>query len=198
MQSFGDLKPGKITRRPLSLDKAQDGLVQLKQTPAQRGDQLEITYTVKTKSKSPEAAPDAEDPVEPQDPEESEDEREYRASTLLDVRTFGFYTTLKSQILFYNRLNDGSSTFSAAPGISYNLHYLPESNQECWDAIAPGFGLSVSAPNFENGTELALGAQLTFINDMIQTGMAYNLSVDDDHWMYYVGFDLIGVFQAID
>ena len=33
---------------------------------------------------------------------------------------------------------------------------------------------------------------------MLQVGLAYNISVDEDHWMWYFGFDLIGVFQAID
>lgn len=178
-QTFGDLVPGAITSNPIDLRIAEDGVVDLNQTPADSGDQLEVIYTL---TKNPSGR--------------EQDRRQYTATESLDVRKFGYYSTLKSQILFYDRLSDGSSTYSAAPAISYNLHYRPEASQGFFDIVAPGIGVSVSAPNFENGTEIAVGAQVTLFNDVVQVGYGHNISVDQDNGMFYFGLDLIGVFQG--
>lgn len=175
--SFGDVEPREVARNPVDIRRAEVGIVDLDDTPAESGDELEVTYKVTKKMQDGKT-------------------RTYVASDSLDVRKFGFYTSLKSQILFYDRLDDGSSTYSAAPGISYNLHHRPESAQGFHDLVAPGVGVSVSAPNFENGTELAVGLQLTLFNDTVQVGYAHNLSVENDQGMFYFGLDLIGVFQA--
>lgn len=180
MRSFGDLEPTKVTGKPFSLAVAQDGSVDLADTPAEQGDQLHLKYRVVANPEAPE-----------------KEQRDYRASDLLEVRKFGWYTTFASQILFYDRLDDGSSTFRAAPGICYNLHYRPEAAETFFDVVAPGIGLSVAAPSFEDGTELAVGLQLTLLNDLLQTGYAYNISVDDDNLMFYFGLDLVQTFQTI-
>ncbi|MEO6593626.1 MAG: hypothetical protein ABIP94_02610, partial [Planctomycetota bacterium] len=179
-QTFGGLEPGTITSNPMGLGLAEAGVVDLDQTPAEAGDRLEVTYRLTNNPNALEA-----------------DQRKYVSHESLDVRKFGYYSTLKSQILFYDRLHDGSSIYSAAPGISYNLHYRPNEAQGFCDVVAPGLGVSVSAPNFENGTELAIGAQLTLFNDMVQIGYAYNISVDDRHEMFFFGLDLISVFQGL-
>lgn len=177
-RSFGDIEAGKITRRPFSIATARDGQIQLASTPAKSGDQIEISYRLVD---DPKAKP--------------EDRVEYVGATYLDVRKFGYYPTLKSQLLFYDRLHDGLSSFRAAPGLSYNLHYRPEDGQAFHDVVAPGLGISVSSPSFDDGAEIAVGLQLTLFNDMLQLGYAYNISVDEDQEMFYFGLDLIGAYQ---
>lgn len=177
-RSFGDLEPGAIQRKAFSIDAAQDATVDLADSPAEAGDRLAVRYRVTT---SP----------------GTDEKREYRSSTWLDVRKFGLYTTLKSQLLFYDRLNDGTSSYKAAPGVAFNFHYRPEGWQTFFDTVAPGLGVSVSSPSFEEGAELAVGLQLTLFNDALQTGYARNLSVTDDREMFYFGLDLIGAFQRI-
>jgi len=183
LRSFGGLEPGEITRTPFALDRAPDGVVDLAATPAESGDVLEVSYKLSV--------------AQPPDAGQDQEPTEYRGASFHDVRKFGFYTTFSAQLLFFDRLHDDSSTFRAAPGISYNLHYRPEGAQEFHDLVAPGIGFSVSAPSFEDGTELAVGMQGTLFNDMIQAGYAYNISVSDDPWMFYFAFDLIAVFQAV-
>lgn len=183
LRSFGDLEGGKITRRPFALDQAPDGLVNLADTPAESGDVLELKYEVNV---------DLEGGAAGAKPEE------YHGAQFLDVRKFGFYSTYSAQVIFFDRLNDGSSSYRAAPGVAYNLHYRPEGAQKLYDFLGPGIGLSVSAPSFENGTELAVGLQATLFNDIVQAGYAYNISVGSDPWMFYFAFDLIASFQAIE
>jgi len=177
-RSFGEVEAGAITRTPFTIDAAEDGLVDLANTPAEPGDRLAVKYRVVV-------SPDA----------EASKRREYPASVWLDVRKFGLYTTLKSQLLFYDRLGDGASSYRAAPGLSYNFHYRPESAQAFFDTVSPGLGVSVSSPSFEEGAELAIGLQLTLFDDMLQAGYAYDVSVGEDHGMVFFGLDLIGAFQ---
>ena len=179
IQGFGNLKPGRITSNPIDLRIAEVGVVDLNQTAAESGDRLEVTYRL---TKNPNSSADQ--------------QRTYTGHSSLDVRKFGYYTTLKSQIVFYDRLHDGLSTYSAAPGISYNLHYRPECAQDFFDVLAPGVGVSVSAPNFDGGTELAVGGHVTLFNDMLQMGYAYNISVETNNEMFFFGLDLISVFQG--
>jgi len=177
-RAFAAVEPGAVTRRSLALDAAVDGYVDLANTEADDGDRLSLSYRVVV------------------DPQSAATRREYPGSTSLEVRKFGLYTTLKSQLLFYDRRGDGSPTFRAAPGIAYNFHFRPEGDRTFFDVVAPGVGVSVSSPSYDSGADLAIGLQLTFFNDMLQAGYAHNISVDDDPGMLYFGLDLIGAFQA--
>lgn len=177
---FGDLKTGKVTRTAYAIDQAPDGVIQLANSPAEADDVLRITYEL-----MPKATPG----VEATSP--------WRESTLLDIRKFGFYTTYNSQVLFADRIGDGSSRFQAAAGLSVNMHYRPESSRAFFDAVAPGIGICVAAPSFENGVELAVGLQATIFNDTIQAGYLYDISVEDNPWAFYFGLDLIQAFRRL-
>jgi len=180
-QGFGALKPGNVTRKPFAIDKAPDGVIQLANSPAEADDVLRITYEL-----APKAAADGKDVTV------------WRESTLLDIRKFGFYTTYGSQVLFADRIGDGSSRYQAAAGLAVNLHYRPETARTFFDVVAPGIGICVAAPSFENGVELAVGLQATVFNDTIQAGYLYDISVEDDPWAFYFGLDLIQAFRKLN
>ncbi len=182
-KSWGDLQVGTITRRSFSLDEAGDGFVDLANSPADSGDRLAVEYKVIV------------------DPDDADARKEHHGSAWVGVRKFGVYTTFKSQLIFYDRLGDGSSSYRAAPAVGYNVHYRPTTPSEFWvgfwDGFDPALGISASTPSFESGVDIAVGLQLTLFNDMLQAGYGYNVSVDDDEMMFYFGLDLIGAFQQL-
>ncbi|MEM1447864.1 MAG: hypothetical protein AAGI22_02065 [Planctomycetota bacterium] len=177
-QGFGDLDTGKITRRPFSLDLAQDGTIDLADSPADDGDRLSIRYELI-------ANPDS----------EKMDQVRHTASTQLNVRKFGWYTSFEAQLIFFDRLSDGSSSFRAAPGIAYNFHPRPDWWQQFFDVVAPGIGVNVSSPSFDTGADIAVGAQVTLFNNLLQVGYGYNISVEENPEMFFFGFDLISTYQ---
>ena len=178
-RAFEDLDDGRITRRSFSIETAQDGIIDLERTQADDGDRLSIDYRLVV------------------NPGEAE-ERTHSVSSSLGVRKFGLYTSYEAQLIFYDRLGDGSSAYQAAPGIAYNFHYRPESAQDFFDVVAPGVGFNVSSPSFESGADLAVGVQVTLFQNLLQAGYAYNISVEDDPEMFFFGLDLISAFRAAE
>lgn len=177
--TFAGMEPGQITRRSFALNDLQVGAVNLADTAAEPGDRLRIGYRLLIEH------PNLDGTVATQ---------EAQASDVFGVRKFGLYTTFGAQLAFYDRHDDGRSVYQAAPGLSYNIHYRP-SSATFWDVVAPGVGLSVLAPSFESGTEMAIGAHVTLFNDLVQVGLARNISVAEKPEMAYFSLDLIQLFQ---
>lgn len=202
LPGFGGLEPSKPITRRFELADAPVGVVQLDATPAEAGDVLELRQTLHIGPPNADvsAAAGLTDVAANTNAggEAPPDVREFSSTRNLEVRKYGLYTTFNAQLVFYDRLHDGSASFAAAPGVYYNFHYRPEGWTNFFDTVAPGLGFHVSTPSFEDGTEIAVGVQATFLNDVLQIGYARNLSVDDEPEMFFLGFDLIEAYRAMN
>lgn len=202
LPGFGGLEPSKPILRRFELADAPVGVVQLDATPAESGDVLELRQTLHigpppANGSNAEGLTDAVANAGAAGAAPA-DVREFSSTRNLEVRKYGLYTTFNAQLVFYDRLHDGSTSFAAAPGVYYNFHYRPERWTNFFDTVAPGLGFHVSTPSFEDGTEIAVGVQATFLNDVLQIGYARNLSVDDEPEMFFLGFDLIEAYRAMN
>ena len=66
-----------------------------------------------------------------------------------------------------------------------------------WHFINPGFGFSMSTPDFDlDGVpEVGVGAVVTALNDVISLGISYNTKTDNPYWFFGLSlpFDMMGL-----
>ena len=99
---------------------------------------------------------------------------------------------------------DPEVNFDPAPSLSWTLHYVPHpppdaprsSFDDAWKFVNPGIGISVMALDFDNeGMQVGVGGHVSFLGDLVQVGMGYNLQADADHAFTFIGIGLIQAFE---
>lgn len=180
-RAFAEIDSAAIHRRTLPIAQAKDGTVDLHRTPAEPGDELQLTVSLVRSAGA-------------------RSETTVVRETEMEVRKFNWYTTFNSQVLLVDRLHDDTHRMVFVPSVSINLHYRSRSRGRFleWfnEWIAPGVGMNVAVPNFENSTEVGVGMQVTVGNDFLQCGFGRNVSVDENPNYWYIGVDIVKPMMA--
>ena len=123
------------------------------------------------------------------------------------VDKFGLISKWSGNLIFVDRKGAGQPgdpqiNFDPTPALGWTLHYAPltEKTSSGWDKtwkfLNPGAGVSIAALDFEDkGTQIGIGAHLTFFNDLLQVGYGYNLNAISDRRFVFIG---IGISEGIN
>jgi hypothetical protein len=92
----------------------------------------------------------------------------------------------------------GGGPFQVAPAYSLTLHFGDRGLPLLDELLTPGFGISVSALDFDrDGTpELGLGGVVTLFHDVVQVGGGYNVFKNDGYFFFGLGIPLSGFSGA--
>ncbi|MDH3592642.1 MAG: hypothetical protein OER88_12225, partial [Planctomycetota bacterium] len=167
----------------VDLDDLENTFLDLKRVPAQRGDVIEVTATLKQPGK---------------------DEKSF--TTSFKTTHYGWHARLSPGVVLVrpDQLSGRSNKFRFAPTLAWIHRYSPRPSkgQTVLESLQPGVGIHAAFLDFDADSEvqIGLGATVSFWEDRLQFGAGYNLMADSDNdgrIYYFVGSDLIGLLQTI-
>jgi len=166
---------------PRLLDDLVPGTVLLHRTPADAGDQIDVTAELVRR--------------------EGEEYKVTRAATrTFVVGRFGLVNQLSADAIFLKQ--SGDDHFRTAPAAAWTLHYRvrnrPDDSwlRDAWQLFDPGIGMSAAGISTDDDSfQPGIGGHLSFFHDILKAGYGYNLAADADRGYFFVG---IGLFEALE
>jgi hypothetical protein len=180
--------------------------INLADTAADRGDrvQIETTLSLLPPPRTAGAGPADGDPP-----------AEQPAPTLLGSNTetltvdrFGLVGDFSAGVIFVNRSGEGDaddgsgSNFVPAASASYVVHYRIREEQDdpvgtVWRVLDPGIGVAIAVLPFDNETEIGLGGELTFFDNLLHVGYGYAVTAGDDQDYWYIGLGILETLAKV-
>lgn len=124
-------------------------------------------------------------------------EKRYLTMIQVKIHSVSNVSLILAQPYFYSSdVVKLDNPFQFAP--AGNLLFKKGSREnKTWNFINPGFGFSMSTPDFDlDGVpEVGVGAVVTALNDVISLGISYNTKTDNPYWFFGLSlpFDMMGL-----
>jgi len=166
---------------PRLLDDLVPGTILLHRTPADHGDQIDVTAELVRR--------------------EGDEYKVARTATrTFEIGRFGLVSQLSADASFLKQRGDDH--FRTAPSAAWTLHYRVRNRPDdswlidAWQLFDPGIGMSAAGISTDDDSfQPGIGGHLSFFYDIVKVGYGYNLAADADRGYFFVG---IGLFEALE